>query len=179
MVEVGGAGAVVLTVEGASCGLFAALLCLELRGQVGEPLLVLGEDRVHGQVDVAVRSYAAELLGDVVDHRLPAVVEVGLSKVPLLAVADHGVELLHSGNEGELRVLEDLGVPAGRCERVPAPCARCTWQKFKEVGTYPRGSCLNSVFFRTPAVHTRPSSLHLLQGNSPSHYVFDFHVSAT
>lgn len=35
---------------------------------------------------------------------------------------------------------------------------------------YPRGSCLYSTFFRTPAVHMRPSSLHLLQGNSPSHW---------
>lgn len=32
------------------------------------------------------------------------------------------------------------------------------------------GSCLYSVFFRMPAVQTRPSSLHRLQGNSPSHY---------
>lgn len=29
---------------------------------------------------------------------------------------------------------------------------------------------MNSVFFLTPAVQTNPSSLHLLQGNSPSHY---------
>jgi hypothetical protein len=35
--------------------------------------------------------------------------------------------------------------------------------------TYPLGNCLNSVFFLVPAVHTRPSSLHLLHGNSPSH----------
>lgn len=35
---------------------------------------------------------------------------------------------------------------------------------------YPRGSCLYSIFLRTPAVQTRPSSLHLLQGNSPSHW---------
>jgi hypothetical protein len=35
--------------------------------------------------------------------------------------------------------------------------------------TYPRGNCLNSVFFLLPAVHTNPSSLHLLHGDSPSH----------
>jgi len=35
--------------------------------------------------------------------------------------------------------------------------------------TNPLGSCLYSIFFRVPAVQTRPSSLHLLQGNSPSH----------
>lgn len=36
--------------------------------------------------------------------------------------------------------------------------------------SYPRGSCLYSVFLRVPAVQTRPSSLHLLHGNSPSHW---------
>lgn len=36
---------------------------------------------------------------------------------------------------------------------------------------YPLGNCLNSVFFLVPAVHTRPSSLHLLHGNSPSHWL--------
>lgn len=35
--------------------------------------------------------------------------------------------------------------------------------------THPFGSCLYSVFFRVPAVQTRPSSLHRLHGNSPSH----------
>jgi len=29
-----------------------------------------------------------------------------------LTIADHGVELVDSGDEGELRVLEDLGVPS-------------------------------------------------------------------
>jgi hypothetical protein len=36
--------------------------------------------------------------------------------------------------------------------------------------TNPLGSCLNSVFFLLPAVQTKPSSLHRLQGDSPSHY---------
>jgi len=36
----------------------------------------------------------------------------------------------------------------------------------------PRGNCLISVLFLLPAVHTSPSSLHLLQGDSPSHLVF-------
>jgi hypothetical protein len=43
---------------------------------------------------------------------------------------------------------------------------------FSKTSAYPRGNCLNSVFFLLPAVQTNPSSLHLLQGDSPSHLVF-------
>ena len=38
--------------------------------------------------------------------------------------------------------------------------------------THPLGTCLYSVFFLVPAVHITPSSLHLLHGFSPSHFVF-------
>lgn len=152
---------------GAVCSLFVLLLLLELTRELREALLILREDGVNGEVDVAVGSYAAELLGDVMDYGLAAVVEIGLAKVPLLAVADHGVKLVHSGNESKLGVFQHLGISAELvCKSMPSPYAlwrECRWP-------YPRGNCLNSVFFLVPAVHTRPSSLHLLHGNSPSHY---------
>jgi len=65
---------------------------------------------VHGEVDVAIGSDAAKLLRDVVDHGLPAVVELGLTQLPGLVIPDHGVKLVDSGDEGELGVLEHLGV---------------------------------------------------------------------
>lgn len=62
------------------------------------------------KVDVAVGTDATELLGNVVDHGLAAVVEVRLAEIPGLRVADHGVELVDGGDEGELGVFEDFGV---------------------------------------------------------------------
>lgn len=117
VVEVRGAGArgaVARRGGGAGGGVVGVvavlLLLLELAGQLGEAGLVLGEDGVHGQVEVAVGADAAELGGDVVDDGLAAVVELWLAELPGLAAADHGVELVDGGDEGELRVFEDFGV---------------------------------------------------------------------
>lgn len=116
MVQVGGARAVRPCVVLAAVGrLLVLLLLLKLARELGEALLVLGEDRVDWEVDVAVGAYAAELLGDVVDYWLAAVVEIRLAKVPLLAVADHRVQLVHGGDEGKLGILKDLGISAKNC----------------------------------------------------------------
>lgn len=165
MVQVGGARAVRPCVVLATvCHLLVLLLLLKLARKLGQALLVLWENGVDGEVNVAVWSNAAELLRDVVDDGLAAVVEIRLAKVPLLAIADHRVELVHGGDEGKLSVLQDLSVSAKQ---------RVSRSAFQVIGgvqlAYPRGNCLNSVFFLVPAVHTRPSSLHLLHGNSPSH----------
>jgi hypothetical protein len=87
-------------------------LLLELACELRQALLVLWETGVDGEVDIAVGSYAAKLLGDVVDYGLTAVIEVRLAKVPLLAIADHRVQLVNGGDEGKLSVLKDLGISA-------------------------------------------------------------------
>lgn len=88
----------------------AVVVVVQLLGELLQVTLVLGEDGVDGQVDVAVGSDAAELLGNVVDHGLATVVELGLAKVPLLVGPDHLVKLVDGGDEGELGVFENLCV---------------------------------------------------------------------
>lgn len=65
------------------------LLILELSRQLSHAGFVFREYRVHGKIDIAVGADAAELLGDVVDYGLAAVVEFGLTQVPRLVVSDH------------------------------------------------------------------------------------------
>ena len=48
------------------------------------------------------------------DHGLSTVIELGLAEVPLLLVPDHGIQLVYGGDEGELGVLEHLGVSLGQ-----------------------------------------------------------------
>ena len=62
------------------------------------------------QVRVRVGPDAAQLRRDVVDHRLAPVVELRLPQVPRLPAPHHRVQLMHRGDQGELRVLQDLGV---------------------------------------------------------------------
>ena len=54
------------------------VVIVELPRKLLEVLRVLGEDGVHGQVDVAVGADAAELLRNVVDDGLAAIVELRL-----------------------------------------------------------------------------------------------------
>lgn len=69
---------------------------------------------MHGEIDVAIRSDASQLLCNVVDYGLAAVVDVRLAKIPGLAIPDHGVQLVNSSNESELSVLQNLGVSVSR-----------------------------------------------------------------
>lgn len=91
------------------------LLLLELAGKLRHSCLVLGEDGVHREVDIAVGSDAAQLLRNVVDDRLAAVVELGFAEVPRLLIPNHGVELVHGCNQGELGVFQDLGISRFPC----------------------------------------------------------------
>lgn len=63
-----------------------------------------------GEVNVAVGSDATELLGDVVDDWEATVVEVGLTKLPRLSVADHVVQLVNSSDESELGVFKNFSI---------------------------------------------------------------------
>ena len=65
---------------------------------------------MQGEVEVAVGSDAVELLSNVVDYGLAAVVRFRFAQPPGLVIPDHGVELVDSSDENELRVFEDFGV---------------------------------------------------------------------
>lgn len=132
MVQVRGARAVgpcIMVMVVATLYLLILLLLLKLSRQVGETLFVLREYGVDGKVDIAIGSDAAELLSDVVNYWLAAVVKVGLLEVPLLTVADHGVQFVHGGNEGELCVLQYLCVSAKRCKSMNPAVLYDRWGK--------------------------------------------------
>lgn len=69
---------------------------------------------MHGEIDIAIRSDASQLLCNVVDHGLATVVELGLAKVPGLVISKHGIQLVYGGNEGELGVFENFSVSVSR-----------------------------------------------------------------
>jgi hypothetical protein len=67
---------------------------------------------VNREIHVAIWSYTPELGSDIMNYGQASIVKLGLSEFPRLLISHHGVELVHRGDQGKLRVLQHLGVPA-------------------------------------------------------------------
>jgi hypothetical protein len=86
------------------------LVFSKLASQLSHTSLVFGEDGLNGQVEVVVGAETTELSGDIVDDGLATFVELGLAKIPGLAIAEHGVKFLNRSDQDELGVLKNLCV---------------------------------------------------------------------